>query len=197
MKVVAASDLHLDPQCMAALLHAAEGADLVLLAGDLARRHEGLEGYVAALEALSGRLVGVPGNNETLAAMRACFPGTVLHGAATRIGGLTIAGLGGGVPALDGMPFDSWALTEDEAGALRGPVRRADILMTHSPPRGIGDVLGGRSAGSTAIRHAVERLRPSHHFFGHVHSSWGARGRIGSTLCANLGPVPVTFEVHP
>ncbi|PRY93606.1 Icc-related predicted phosphoesterase [Hasllibacter halocynthiae] len=195
MKVVAVSDLHLDPVCLEALLLAAEGADLVLNAGDLARRHEGLGAYAAGLAPLEGRLVSVPGNNETLGAARAALPGTVLHGEAVEVAGLVVAGLGGGVPPLQGAPFPSWDLSEEEAETLLAPLEGADILLTHSPPLGVGDRLSGRSAGSSAIRGAVQRMAPSLHLFGHVHSSWGARGRIGETLCANLGPVPVLFEV--
>jgi len=45
-----------------------------------------------------------------------------------------------------------------------------DILMTHIPPYGILDSDDGLHWGSKALLKAVERAKPRHHFFGHVHS---------------------------
>ena len=196
MRIVAVSDLHLDETCRSALLRQAEAADLVIGAGDYAQNHEGLAGYLAPLEAIADKTLLVPGNNETLDALTAATSATVLHGTAVTRGGLTVAGLGGAVPPLPPNAWGSWDLTEADALAAMEGIDRADILVCHAPPKGVADwhsEVG--SYGSTAIRALIERLRPRLFLCGHLHDSWGSRGRIGETLVANLGPVPVWFEL--
>ncbi len=197
MKILAFSDLHLARSRAAALVEASAGADLVIGAGDFCNGREGLGQAMEMLEKITAPMVVVPGNAESAEELRsAALPSmTVLHGNSCEIGGLDIVGLGGGVPIT---PFGSWSwdLSEAEATALLDGNLRADVLVTHSPPKGLGDVTSaGLSVGSTAIRAAIERLQPQLAFCGHIHDSWGARGRIGTTRVANLGPKPNWFEI--
>lgn len=50
-----------------------------------------------------------------------------------------------------------------------------DIVMTHGPPRGILDVIPSKEehAGCDAVLHAVQRVRPLMHCFGHIHEGHG------------------------
>jgi hypothetical protein len=51
-----------------------------------------------------------------------------------------------------------------------------DIVMTHGPPKYILDsTYEGRSAGCEHLRHAIERVQPKLHCFGHVHTGYGAQ----------------------
>lgn len=196
MIIVAASDLHLDTDCRRAVLRQAEQADLVIIAGDLAQRREGLADFVAPFGAIAHKLVMVPGNNETQDELRSATTATVLHGESVTRGGLAIAGIGGSVPAVHPKAWDSFNLGETEAETLLAGISRADILISHSPPEGIGDehhAVG--SIGSTAVRAATERLRPRLMLCGHVHDCWGTRDMLNETQVANLGPVPVSFEL--
>ncbi len=196
MRVLAASDLHLDGAAADALISAAGAADLVIVAGDLADAHEGLAGLAARLEPVAARTVMVPGNNETLEALRAATSATVLHGQAVVRGGVTVAGIGGGIPPLPPQPWGSWDLSEDTAGALLDGIGTADILVSHSPPAGLGDnhaKLG--HIGSVAVKAAMLRLAPRLCVFGHVHDCWGAGGTLGPTEWRNLGPAPVWFDL--
>jgi Icc-related predicted phosphoesterase len=198
MKILAFSDLHLARARAADLVQAAAEAELVIGAGDFCNGRKGLDQAMEMLSGITVPFVSVPGNAESAEELRAAaLPNMqVLHGGTCRTGGLAIAGLGGGVPVT---PFGSWSwdLTEAEAEALLAPVETADILVTHSPPRGLGDVASnGLSVGSTAIRAAIERLQPRLALCGHIHDSWGARGRIGTTEVANLGPKVNWFEVE-
>lgn len=198
MKILAFSDLHLASSRAADLVAASVDADLVIGAGDFCNGRMGLDQAMGMLAGITPPFVAVPGNAESAEELRqAALPGmTVLHGEAAGIGGLTIAGLGGGVPVT---PFGSWSwdLTEAEAKALLDPLEAADILVTHSPPKGLADVTSnGLSVGSTAIRAAIVRLQPKLALCGHIHDSWGARGQIGSTMVANLGPKVNWFEVE-
>ncbi len=196
MRLLAVSDLHLDAGAAEALLSVAGAADLVVVAGDLATQHEGLAEYAARLEPVAAKTIMVPGNNESLDALRAATSATVLHGQGAESAGLTVAGLGGGVPPLPPSAWESWDLTEEEAATLLAPLDRADLLVCHSPPAGLGDnhaQLG--HIGSAALKAAMLRLAPRLCVFGHVHDCWGASGAIGGTEWRNLGPNPVWFEL--
>lgn len=189
MRILAFSDLHCDAAASDAIVAAAGSADLVLGAGDFASAHQGLAETMTRLAPLESKAVYVAGNNETVEALRSATAARVLHGEALTVHEITVVGLGGAVPPLQAPWWPSFNLTEDEAAALLDPVASADILLTHSPPKGIADVFGPLgSIGSHALRAAVQRLQPRLMLFGHVHDCWGQEGRIGLTRCRNLGP---------
>lgn len=49
-----------------------------------------------------------------------------------------------------------------------------DLLLTHTPPKGILDrTSSGMEVGCVDLRQRVEELRPPLHVFGHVHESYG------------------------
>ena len=190
MKILAFSDLHLSRSRAADLVTASAEADLVIGAGDFCNVRQGLDQAMALLSGISAPMVVVPGNAESAAELRAAaLPGTtVLHGEGCDIEGLRIYGLGYGVPVT---PFGSWScdLSEAEAARLLAPCDSADILITHSPPKGVADrTSDGVSVGSTAIRAAIERVQPDLALCGHVHDCWGQEGMIGRTRVVNLGP---------
>jgi Icc-related predicted phosphoesterase len=197
MKILAFSDLHLARARAADLVAASAEADLVVGAGDFCNARQGLPEAMEMLSGISAPMVMVAGNAESADELRAVAPDNayVLHGDGATIDGVTFWGLGGGVPET---PFGTWSwdLSEAAAEALLAPCAQADVLVTHSPPKGLGDLTStGLSVGSTAIRAAIERLQPQLALFGHVHEAWGARGQIGRTACANLGPTANFFEI--
>ncbi|MFV0513832.1 MAG: metallophosphoesterase family protein [Jhaorihella sp.] len=197
MRILAFSDLHLARARAADLVAASADADLVIAAGDFCGKREGLEQAMAMLAGLAAPVVAVPGNGESLEELTGAAPAdwTVLHGEGASIGGLRLFGLGYGVPVT---PFGEWScdLTEDAAAALLARCEAADVLITHSPPKGIGDEnSGGLSLGSVSVRAAIERVQPQLAVCGHIHESWGRRGRIGRTQVVNLGPTVNWFEV--
>ncbi|MFW8635727.1 metallophosphoesterase family protein [Cribrihabitans pelagius] len=199
MKILAFSDLHLSAPHAAAIVAASAGADLVIGAGDFCNMRQGLDRAVAMLAGLKAPMVAVPGNGESAEELRAAgFPDTtVLHGEGTDFEGVRLFGLGYGVPET---PFGGWScdLGEVEAAAMLAACDHADILISHSPPKGVADMTsGGVSVGSKAVRAAAERVQPQLLLCGHVHDCWGRRGRIGGTEVVNLGPGITWFEVAP
>ncbi|PVI04331.1 ser/Thr protein phosphatase family protein [Periconia macrospinosa] len=51
-----------------------------------------------------------------------------------------------------------------------------DLVMTHSPPRGILDYTTSRSrAGIQTLFEEIARVKPKVHCFGHIHEAWGAK----------------------
>jgi len=199
MRLLAFSDLHLSRRHAADLVAASAEADLVIGAGDFCNMRQGLDEAMALLSDLAAPMVAVPGNCESAGELRAAAArGTrVLHGEAVEVGGLRLFGLGYGVPVT---PFGAWScdLAEEEAAAMLAACDAADVLVLHSPPKGVADVTSaGVSVGSTAIRAAIERLQPRLALCGHIHDCWGQEGRIGATRVVNLGPRPHWFDIAP
>jgi Icc-related predicted phosphoesterase len=197
MRVLAFSDLHHAQARARALVDAAGEADLVIGAGDFCNMRTDLDGALALLDGMSAPFVVVPGNSESFSELEAAArPGMrVLHGTSTEVDGSTIFGLGYGVPET---PFGAWScdLNEAQAAAMLAVCTEADILITHSPPKGIADVTSqGQSVGSTAIRDAIARVQPRLALCGHIHDSWGLEGRIGKTRVVNLGPTANWFDL--
>lgn len=195
VRVVAFSDLHRSRAFAGQILAAAEDADLVIGAGDFGHMRQGVAETLSWLAPIAAKAVFVPGNAESADELRAATTATVLHGQAAEKAGLRLFGLGYAVPVT---PFGPWScdLTEEAAEALLASLGPVDILITHSPPKGVADrALSGLSLGSTAIRAAIERAQPRLVLCGHIHESWGQRGWIGRSEVVNLGPRPVTFQL--
>ena len=197
MKILAFSDLHLARARAAAIVEASAKADLVIGAGDFCNMRQGLDQAIALLKAIKCPFVAVPGNAESAEELRAAAGPdiTVLHGKSAHVDGLDIFGIGGGIPVT---PFGDWSydLTEKEAEALLKPCSHADIIVSHSPPKGIADRTStGVSVGSTALRDAIVRIGPKYVFCGHIHDSWGESGTIGRSKVHNLGPGVNWFDL--
>ncbi|MFQ6547117.1 metallophosphoesterase family protein [Aestuariibius sp. 2305UL40-4] len=196
MKILAFSDLHLDKEAAEAIVAAAEDADLVIGAGDFAQRRDGLADYMAKLEPFGKKAIYVAGNNESFDELVDATSALCLQGDVTMRGNIAIGGIGGATPPLPPIPWESWDLTEDAAANLLDRIAKADILISHSPPKGAADEHSRTGPiGSTAVRAAVERLQPHYLLCGHVHDSWGQTARIGRTTVMNLGPTPNWIEI--
>lgn len=194
MKILAFSDVHCDLAAAAAIVEAAAEADLVIGAGDFAQLHRGLEETMAAFKPIEDRAIFIPGNNETLEALTAATDALVLHGQSIDIDGTVIAGLGCAVPPLPPTPWGSFDMSEMDAEASLGPIK-ADILVTHSPPKGIVDQHASLGAlGSVAVRGWIKDNQPDLVLCGHIHDCWGQSGEIGASKVYNLGPTVNWFD---
>ena len=197
MKILAFSDLHLSRSKAAALVEVSTEADLVIGAGDFCNMRKGLDDALALLQGLAAPMLVVPGNAESPEELDAALGAGVenIHGVFKEVGGLRFFGLGCAVPVT---PFGAWSvdLPEQDAADILAGCEAVDVLVLHSPPKGVGDTTSaGMSVGSTAIREAIERLQPRLALCGHIHDSWGATGQIGQTQVVNLGPMPNWFEL--
>ncbi|MEL7256532.1 MAG: metallophosphoesterase family protein [Pseudomonadota bacterium] len=197
MKIMAFSDLHHNRSKADILVEASATADLVIGAGDFCNHRTGLPEAMNLLTGIKAPMIVVPGNAESAEELRdaAHTSTTVLHGSACTINGIKIFGLGYGVPTT---PFGDWScdLSEAEAEKALSTCETADILILHSPPKGVADLTSaGMSVGSTAIRDAITRIQPKLAVCGHIHDSWGQTGQIGATHVVNLGPRPNWFDI--
>jgi Icc-related predicted phosphoesterase len=198
VRILAFSDLHRDLGQGAQLVEMSAEADVVIGAGDFASVHEGLEETIGALAGIEKPTVLVPGNNETVEALREAVAGwsaaTVLHGEGTTIDGIEFFGLGAGIPVT---PWDwSFDLDDDSATQMLAGCPEEAVLVLHSPPKDHCDSAGGGgNFGSPALLQAIEAKRPRLAVCGHIHESWGCESQIGPTSLRNLGPKGTWLEV--
>jgi Icc-related predicted phosphoesterase len=199
MKILAFSDLHRDLDQGARLVEMSADADVVIGAGDFASVHEGLAETIAALSAIETPTILVPGNNETIEALREAASGweaaTVLHGESAEIEEAEFFGLGAGIPVT---PWD-WSFDLDEAAAasMMGDCPEGALLVLHSPPKRHCDSDGGGNHfGSESLLEAIEEKRPALAVCGHIHESWGCASEVGETPIRNLGPKGTWIELQ-
>lgn len=203
MKLLCISDLHADQAACLSVVSRSEEADAVVLAGDFARQHHLLDETVGLLRAITRPCVLVPGNNERPQPLRDACAGWagahVLHGQGVTIDGVAFFGLGAGVPVT---PFGAWSfdLREEEASELLAGCPGGGVLVSHSPPRGHGDITSaGTHVGSSSVLEAIERCGPRLVVCGHIHDSWGydesILGPHGPTRVVNAGPRGLVVEL--
>ena len=122
----------------------------------------------------------VPGNHDERF-LDAAPPGwNTLDGRIISHHGVNILGLGGSMRYKPG-PFQ-YSETEMKVRFLRLlPAiwlhqRRIDILVTHAPAYGLGD-LEGPHRGFKTFRSIIETYKPKYHLHGHVHLSYSQQPR--------------------
>ena len=77
--------------------------------------------------------------------------------------------------------FNNWAFNRSEAKMAQHWAAipdDTDVVITHSPPYGIGDYVpwNGNSHGSPSLyMEMVKRVRPKIHCFGHIHEGYGIK----------------------
>jgi hypothetical protein len=188
------------------------GADLIVACGDLPFEYLG-----PLMNALDVPLVFVPGNHDpdlsgyrssraglTLRAgmpARAPWPDGAVNadGRVVDAAGLRVAGLGGCLRYREGPNQYTDRQQARRALALRAAARwrrqrdgrGVDVLLTHAPPRGVGDGDDPPHRGFTALQRLTAVLRPAALLHGHLHPvrAYGVQavsGRIGNTVVCNV-----------
>ena len=187
VRIVAVADTHLYTDELVV-----PDGDLFIHAGDLCRHGDldELRRAAAWIASLPHRhKIVVAGNHDWAfardpAAARALIAATYLQDSGTTIDGLRIYG-SPWQPA-----FHDWAFNLPRGAPLAAKWATIpsglDILITHSPPEGIGDdfTLLGR-AGCSDLRARVAVVRPRLHLFGHIHQDGGLWESDG-TVFANV-----------
>jgi Icc-related predicted phosphoesterase len=201
VRVAAISDLH-------GFLPEIPACDVLLIAGDvcpvddhgLDHQRAWLEGpFTGWLRELdAGAIVGVAGNHDFIAQaepkLMRRLPWTYLYDETAELDGLRVHG------SPWTPTFMNWAFMQDDAdlatvwAQIPGDV---DILVTHGPPFGYGDLaVHGLHCGSeTLLRRLPQLGRLKLHAFGHIHEAGGARDTLGRTILANVSYVD--FDYRP
>ena len=207
MRVLAVSDVV--EEGLLADLDPVRGTELIFACGDLP-----FDYLDHLMNALDVPLVFVPGNHDpdlsgyrmsraglTLRAgmpVRAPWPDGALNaeGRIVDVAGLRMAGLGGCRRYGSGPNQYSDRQQARRARSLARRARlgqardgrRVDVLLTHAPPRGVGDGADPAHQGFVALNTLIARLRPVVVLHGHVHPAAGADQdlRLGETIVRNV-----------
>jgi Icc-related predicted phosphoesterase len=218
MKICAVSDLH---GCLPEI----PSCDLLLIAGDLSpirisepdvQRAWMNSRFAAWLRSVpAAETVWIAGNHDTSIWKRSIgrklkrLPGvTYLQDAAVTINDLKIYGSpwtrGLGIGA-SWWAFDLLNVPGGESPFAAIPAD-TDIVLTHSPPYGIGDlVLGGDRVGSEDLYQRLLQIKPRLAVSGHIHEDYGVRRLHGAhrltsdpeTIVANAALLDEHYRLVP
>ena len=150
-----------------------EGIDLIISCGDL--RAEYLEFLVTMGKA---PVLYVPGNHDSRYTDHPPEGCESVDGRIVTVGGIRVLGFGGSMK----YGISPYMYTEKE---MRRRIRRTkqtifnhagfDILVTHSPARGYGDMDDLPHRGFECFNELLERCQPGYLIHGHVHATYGKR----------------------
>jgi len=81
--------------------------------------------------------------------------------------------------------FYDWAFNRKRGAELKKHwdliPENTDMLITHGPPLGILDkTTRGEKVGCEDLLHAVDRIQPKIHVFGHIHEDYGMKDQAGT-----------------
>ena len=150
-----------------------DGIDLIISCGDL--RAEYLEFLVTM-----GRVpvLYVPGNHDSRYEKRPPEGCELLDGKVFRYKGLRILGFGGSMRyGIGPYMYTEKEMLKRIKKSRRSIVRNGgfDLLVTHSPARGYGDLEDIPHKGFECFNRLLEKCRPKYMLHGHVHATYGSR----------------------
>lgn len=152
-----------------------EGVNLILSCGDLSPEY--LEFLVTMANC---PLLYVRGNHDGIYDTRPPEGCVDIDDLVYDFHGLRILGLGGSMRYRPGGDM----YTEAEMAArIRKMKRRIsmkngfDVLLTHAPARGFGDLEDLPHRGFSCFNTLIEKYRPAYMLYGHVHASYDAFGK--------------------
>lgn len=180
MRICIISDTHMQHQYLPDL----EGADVLIHCGDITgsgseRAVEMFMEWFEHLDQFKYKIL-VAGNHDFLFELdvlraKELTPDNVIY---LEDDSITIDGINFyGTPAQ--KRFGRWAFNKSESKLTQhyeAIPDNVDVLITHAPPYGIGDLVvrGNTHEGSQVLYHEViNRIKPKIHCFGHIHEDYG------------------------
>lgn len=145
--------------------------DLILACGDLKAA------YLTFLVTMShARLLYVHGNHDAAYASAPPEGCENIDGHLVIYNGVRILGLGGCLWYHDGPHQYTEKQMRRRIAGLRRTIRKAggvDIVITHAPPRGLGDMDSPAHRGFEAFVRLIETYHPNYLLHGHTHRNYG------------------------
>ena len=142
-----------------------QGADAIISCGDLP------SSYLTFLVTVANKpLFYVHGNHDTRYEWEPPEGCDCIDGKIIEFKGYRIMGLGGCMKYNRGAHQYTERQMKRRIAKLRRPMRQGvDILVTHSPAQGLGDMDDPCHRGFACFRELMDRLRPQYLLHGHVH----------------------------
>ena len=153
-----------------------EGVDLVISCGDLPAAY--LEHIVTLANV---PLLYVQGNHDTAYDRHAPEGCVSVDGHVRDVYGLRVMGIGGSIrynPEVHGYTEGEMGRLCARMALLASATGGVDVLVTHAPVRGYGDLDDLPHRGFEAFGRLLERTRPRYLLHGHVHTSYGRVQRV-------------------
>ena len=150
-----------------------DGVDLIISCGDL--RAEYLE-FLATM--VKCPVLYVPGNHDERYVESPPGGCTCIDGIIYRYNGLRILGFGGSMKYKDGpYMFSERQMRHHIWKAKPSIIMRGgfDILVTHAPVMGYGDLTDLPHRGYKCFNDLIWKCRPAYMIHGHVHANYGSR----------------------
>ena len=172
------------------------GVDLIVSRGDLPARY--LEHIVTLANV---PLVYVWGNHDTAYERHAPEGCVDIDGHLREFHGLRLMGLGGSIRYNDqvhGFTEAEMARRAARMALLAQASGGVDLIVTHAPARGYGDLDDLPHRGFQATNRLLERTRPRYLLHGHVHMAYGRIERVrehpcGTTIINTCGSYVLDF----
>ena len=163
-----------------------DGVDAILSCGDLP------SSYLSFLVTMGNIPVFyVHGNHDARYEQQPPEGCECIDGGLVRFKGYSILGLGGSFWYSGGPHQYTERAMRRRIALLWGKLRRSgvDILVTHAPARGLGDMDDVCHRGFACFRELLDRFRPLYHCYGHVHLQYAPTmprtRRYGETTVVN------------
>ncbi len=193
MKILALADIHgtWDTVYMIEELDGLYDFDIVMIAGDITNFGPPEFAY-KFLNSINKLTLVVPGNCDPPEVIEAVEKSKAvnLHNEMYESSSYKFIGLGG----TNGRGFTMGiTFSEDYAYSFLRHCKGC-IFLTHQPPFGILDDVGGKHIGSRGIRDAVFEAKPKVVISGHVHEARGYE-IINGTIFVNPGPAKMGYAV--
>lgn len=181
MIIITIADIHNDTENMASFGPVAAKTDLVLIAGDITNfgNEKDVANVIDQIRKYNENIFAVHGNCDTTQVDNWLKQQNIsLGNNLIEFKGLTLAGLGGVIPA-----------NETEEKLFNPTPKKLDIFLSHQPPYNtkIDSTSPTRHIGSQAIRNIITTCKPAIAFSGHAHEAAGI-DKIGDSIIANPGP---------
>ena len=150
-----------------------EGVDLIISCGDLK------SGYLEFLTTVVNRpLLYVRGNHDDGYERKPPQGCDCIEDKVYDFHGLRVLGLGGSMRYNQGCNMYTEAEMEKRIRRIRSQIafkNGFDILVTHAPARGYGDLEDLPHQGFACFNDLLNSYRPKYMFYGHVHKNYGYR----------------------
>ncbi len=194
MRLFAIADPHGNYSEIEELMDIAGEIDVVLIAGDITNFGPD-EKAVDLMNKFNQTILAVPGNcdNESILKTIEESKAVNLHKSSISIKGIRFIGMGGSNPTPFCTPFEIQECDyEENINRMLNEVNTNEILvaLTHTPPHGILDEVGGMHVGCKALNVLLDKADII--VCGHIHEARGIR-RSGKTIIVNPGMAALGF----
>jgi Icc-related predicted phosphoesterase len=144
--------------------------DVIISCGDLKSLY--LD-YLVSLTNLP--LLYVAGNHDEQYQFDPPGGGICIDDKVYRFNGISIMGLGGSLPYKKGkyMYTESEMRSRARKLAIPARIKGVDILVTHAPAKGYGDLEDYPHNGYETFNKVMNKYKPQYMFHGHVHTTYG------------------------